>query len=264
MKWILAILVLANVAFFALDRALPNALPPSLPLHEVNADKVHIVTGNAGFASQPAATPTPAADTASSASTATPVPTPTATPVATPAPTPTPTPVKATPAPTSTPVPQTQASTAPQACLRWTGLTGDQADTARSRLKTLKIAASEQNLGANAKVWVYIPPQPDLDAAKRKAEQLAELEIDDYFVVNNGSKWQNAISLGVYSTHEAGERRLADLRAKGVKSAVLRDKDDTLRHTSFVFKSVTDAQRDALQKASATLKGTVLEPTPCT
>jgi hypothetical protein len=44
---------------------------------------------------------------------------------------------------------------------------------------------------------------------------------------------------------------------------VLRDKDDTLRHTSFIFKAVTDAQRDALQKASAALKGTVLEPTPC-
>ncbi|GGP27688.1 hypothetical protein [Silvimonas amylolytica] len=257
MKWILAILVLINVAFFALDRVFPNALPPGLPLHEINADKVHIVTGNAGFASQPAATPAPAVDNASAANASTPTLAPT--PLPTPTPTPAPTPVKSSPPPT----PAVQASNTPQACLRWTGLTGDQADTARARLKTMKIAASEQSLGANAKVWVYIPPQPDLDAAKHKAEQLAELEIDDYFVVNNGSKWQNAISLGVYSTHEAGERRLADLRAKGVKSAVLRDKDDTLRHSSFVFKSVTDAQRDALQKASATLKGTVLEPTPC-
>ncbi|MBB5193009.1 hypothetical protein HNQ50_003763 [Silvimonas terrae] len=251
MKWILAILLVANIVFFALDKFFPNALPTILPLHEVNADKVHIVTGNAGFASQPAAS---TAATASETSSATPAPSP--------EPTAAPTPVKTAATPTPAPVAQVTTS-GPQVCLRWTGLTGDQADTARTRLKALKIVANEQNLGANAKVWVYIPPQPDLDAAKRKAEQLAELQIDDYFVVNNGSKWQNAISLGVYSTHEAGERRLADLRAKGVKSAVVRDKDDALRHTSFIVKGITDTQRDALQKASATLKGTVLEPTPC-
>lgn len=253
MKWILALLVVANLAFFALNKVQPNVPPAGTALQEINADKVHIVTGNVAYASQPA---TQAASTAvaSSPAVAAAV-TPTATPAATP------TPVAATPVPTPQPVAQN--TKAPQACWRWTGLTGDQADIARARIKALKLVASEQNLGANARVWVYIPPQPDLESARRKAEQLAQLQIDDYFVVNNGSKWQNAISLGVYSTHDAGARRLDELRAKGVKSAILRDKDDTLRHTSFVLKSVTDSQRDTLDKAAAQLKGTVLEPASC-
>ncbi|WP_283150809.1 hypothetical protein [Silvimonas soli] len=253
MKWILAVLLVANVAFLALNKTLPSALPAGTASHEINADKVHIVTGNVAYASQ----------AASAAAASAPAEVAAATPMPTAVPTATPTPVAADATPTPTLKPLAQNSDTPQACLRWTGLTGDQADIARARIKALKLVATEQNLGSNAKVWVYIPPQPDLESAKRKAEQLAQLQIDDYFVVNNGSKWQNAISLGVYSTHDAGARRLDELRAKGVKSAVLRDKDDSLRHSSFVLKSVTDSQRDTLNKAAAQLKGTVLEPASC-
>lgn len=147
-------------------------------------------------------------------------------------------------------------------CLRWSGISAEQIDGARKVVKDLGVEVKESG-GGDAKVWVYIPPQPDQDTAKSKAKQLAELGVDDYFVVNNGGKWQNAISLGVYSSKEAADRRLEELRNKGVRSAVVRDKDDTLKPFSFHLNKVSAAQREQLEKAGGQMRGTAVLPTKC-
>ena len=233
MKWLIAVLIAANVALFGFNLLQPPKAPASTPVQEVNASQVQVVTGE--LASRAAASAPVVAE--ASAPAAIPIP---------------------QNAPTPTPV-----QVATRSCLRWTGLTGDQAGIARARLQILKVLSTEQNNGQNSKVWVYIPPLPDLATARQRADQLAGMQVDDYFVVNNGGKWQNAISLGIYSTHEAGERRIEELKAKGVHSMVLRDKDDTLRHSSFALNALNDAQRTAIEKTASQLKGSVLEKMNC-
>lgn len=148
-------------------------------------------------------------------------------------------------------------------CLRWSGFSIEQAAIGRERIKALGLTATEQGSSDKARVWVYIPPLDTLEQARKKAQQLADLGIDDYFVVNDGSKWRNAVSLGIFSSKEAGERRLADLRAKGVKSAVVRDKDDNLKLVSFLFKNISEENRQKLDKAGSGLRGVELREAAC-
>jgi hypothetical protein len=66
--------------------------------------------------------------------------------------------------------------------------------------------------------WVFIPPQPDRNAAVKKASELRALGVTEFFIVNDGPQ-QFALSLGVFSREEAAKTHLEKLRDKGVKSA---------------------------------------------
>lgn len=81
--------------------------------------------------------------------------------------------------------------------------------------------------------WVFIPPLPNKAESERKAGQLRTLGIGDYFIVNDGAQ-RFAISLGIFSAESRAEERLAELKAKGVRSARVgerpgRDSNFTLR-----------------------------------
>ena len=67
--------------------------------------------------------------------------------------------------------------------------------------------------------WVSIPPQSNKAAAEKKAAELKELGITDFFVVNDPGPSFNAISLGLFHTEDSANERLAQLTRKGVKSA---------------------------------------------
>jgi hypothetical protein len=238
MKIIFTLLIIANllvIAWFKLDAA---PLKIELQSREHNASAVKVVTGQLG--SSPVPTEAPVA-TASSESTPTP---------------------QATAANSPTPSPSVAPKLAGH-CIRWTGITGEQIDSAREKLRALGISASESSSGESTKVWVYMPPLESMEVAKVKAAQLAEMGVSDYFIVNNGGRWQNAISLGIFSTREAGERHLAQLQAKGVRSAVVRDRDDTLKQASFSAKNISDPQMEKLTKLSQQFKGSVLRDLAC-
>ncbi|KAF0812016.1 hypothetical protein IGB42_03558 [Andreprevotia sp. IGB-42] len=261
MKWLFCILVIANLLFFGYTRLVPQTPPPRVAPKEINASQVNVVNGaNTSEASaampEHAASPAPTVPPTSTeaAPEATPQPTTPARPTAAP---------KPSPAPSPSPAPVTQAQAAGNLCLRWTGITGDQASLARDKLRQLGLTGQENTAAQNAKFWVYVPPLADIETAKKKAQQFSELGVDDYFVVNNGSKWQNAISLGIFSTQEAGERRLEELRNKGVKSAIVRERDDGVRHTSFLIRKASEEQQAKLIKVGELLRGSQVEKVAC-
>lgn len=229
MKRLFFILLFINLAVLGLILLDRNTPSNNLQAREINASAIKTVTGQlAKLAKAPEASGVAASSPASAPATA-----------------------------------ASSIASAPQAaCLRLTGISPELAAQARSKLKTLKLDAKESG-GSDSRVWVYIPPLESQEVARKKTQQLAELGIEDFFVINNGSKWQNAISLGVYSSREAGEKHLAALKAKGVKSAQLRDKDDTPKPLTFSFKALSPENREQLQKISAQLKGAALQETTC-
>lgn len=237
MKWLFFVFLLANVLVLALIQFGGTAASVDPRGREINASQVQVVTGQ--LASK-------VKDT--SASQALPV-------------------LASRPAsavvaqPVSPVVDKAQAPRT--VCLRWSGITLEQAPQARKHLKTLGLSATESGGAENAKFWVYIPPLSNPLEARKKAQQIAEMGIDDYFVVNDGKKWQNAISLGVFSTRESGERRLAELKQKGIRSAVLRDKDDTLKPVTFQLRNVSAESRKKLEKAGHQLRGAELKEISC-
>lgn len=228
MKKLFFILVILNLAFWGLVRLYETQDSIDWQAREMHADSMKVVTGR--LQPTPVATPSPSLVLESVAE---------------------PTPVA------SAPDAQAQAPSA-QSCHQLVGVTPDLLAIARSRIKQAKLTAQERTVG-ETRFWVYIPPLASVEAARKKAEELAGLGVDDFYPINNGSKWQNAVSLGVYSTREAGEKRLAALKASGVRSAQLRDKDDTPRPSTFTFESLSAPDLEALEKISKQLRGAHLQ-----
>ncbi|WP_296558544.1 hypothetical protein [Pigmentiphaga sp.] len=66
---------------------------------------------------------------------------------------------------------------------------------------------------------VIIPPLPSASAAQAAAAQLGKNGVRDYFVIQEGSPLQHAISLGVFSTEAAAKKQAAVLLGQGVRNA---------------------------------------------
>ncbi|MDW5417776.1 SPOR domain-containing protein [Iodobacter sp. CM08] len=234
MKWLCALLLAANLILWGYNSL--QTKPVSTRANaQINADKVKLVASLPVIVvNRPSPTPLPEVITPISAPTATP---------------------NSIPTPSPTPIPKTTV------CMRWSGTGQEQSDTMRQRLKSLGLASSEANI--SGKVWVYIPPQTDLELANRKAQQLSSQGVQDYYVINNGGRWQNAISLGVFSSREGAERRLNELKNQGVKSAVVRERDDSPSHTVFTLRKISPEQQQKLEKLNSQLKGAQLQTSNC-
>lgn len=242
MKWLFFIFLLVNALVLALIQLGGSPAPVDPGGREINASQVSIVTGQLAGKSKDARASSPASASVASAVVV---------------------PVGPASAPAPVPVAESKPVAAPSVCLLWRGVTLDRAPLARKQLKSLGLNATESGGAENAKFWVYVPPLDTPANARKKAQQIAEMGIEDYFVVNDGKKWQNAISLGVFSSREAGERRLAEVKALGVRSAVLRDKEDTLKPVTFQLRNVVVDKRKKLEKASNQIRGSDLKEVPC-
>lgn len=84
---------------------------------------------------------------------------------------------------------------------------------------------SERSMNAGSgSYWVFIPPLPGRQDADRKASELRKLRVPEFFIVQDGPS-RFAISLGIFSSRQAAADRLEELRAKGVKSARIGERD---------------------------------------
>jgi len=111
----------------------------------------------------------------------------------------------------------------PTICLAWEHLAVTDADKL-SALLTAKFGEFKTTRrvvgGESNGWWVFIPPQAGKAEADKKAGELRQLEVTDYFIVQEGPN-RFAISLGVFSSEKGGQERLAELKEKGVRSARL-------------------------------------------
>lgn len=231
-KKVFWVLVVANAALFAylkwggaLTQA-GNGLQPAL-----HADKIKLL----GFAPAPVVQP------------ASPV-APASAPVAAPGATPgtMPTVVPASPAkPASSPAqtaPATKPATKPapqiaDACLEWGEFSGTDLTRAKADLAGLKLGAalSQREVEHSIGYWVYIPPLKNRAAVNATVKRLKKRGIKDFFVVQEKGRWLHAISLNVFKTKEKAEKYRAHLRAKGIKDAVIGERQTRLKFTVFTF-----------------------------
>ena len=67
--------------------------------------------------------------------------------------------------------------------------------------------------------WVYLPPYPSREKAVEAVDRLEALGFDDYFIVGD-AKYNNAISLGLFSRKKGSKQRVADLKEMGFEAKV--------------------------------------------
>jgi hypothetical protein len=112
----------------------------------------------------------------------------------------------------------------PDTCLRWEHLDVANADRLELFVKEnfANLSSRRQLIaGEGSSWWVFIPPLPGKAEAEKKAAELRQLGIGDYFIIQDNSSNRFAISLGVFSSEKGGNERLAEVKAKGVRSAKL-------------------------------------------
>lgn len=273
MKWMVGILLLANLALFGWMRwgsALTGEPGAAVAQAALNADKVQILeylpASAAASASSvapvvslplvPAPAPAPTTAPAQPVPLAAPAAKAPAPAVSVPATQPAPPPTPAGSAPVAVVQPEPVKVVRPvkvESCAEWGEFSGNDLNRAQEALATLKLGndLSQRTVELDHGFWVHIPPLKKRADAEKKVQQLKERGVKDYFVVREKGKWQNAISLGVFKSEEAAKKHLDELRSKGVRSARIGQRQSKLRYTVFMVKALdtgTEDKLNALQK----------------
>lgn len=188
MRALFLLLVFANVAFFAWTRYLspPEVVFDPAPMaRQIEPEKLKVVAESDLPPPTPRAKPEP--------------------------PAPPPLPQAAAPAP------------ALARCIEWGSFTLADAKTAEKALEPLALGARlvQRRTEELASWWVYIPSQKSRPGALKKAAELKALDIADFFIVQEEGPQRWALSLGLFKTEEAAQAHLASLRTRGVRTAVV-------------------------------------------
>jgi len=81
----------------------------------------------------------------------------------------------------------------------------------------MKVRTEEKRV--RERYWVYLEPQDEAEA-KAQLEELKKKGLNDYYMISKGEK-KNAISLGLFSSQDAVNRRLVELERKGYNPVVV-------------------------------------------
>lgn len=164
------------------------------------------------------------------------------------------------------PIPETAISPAKAitqtVCLEWGPLAINRVQDAQIRLNRLKLGNRLAAIDATTPggpYWVYYPALKTKQDADNKLTELLTKGVKDISVIRDG-KWQNAISMGLYSKEAIANARVESLKKQGVAAQVeARGKAARI----FALNNLTPDEQDKLKKIQADFGGPALRKTTC-
>jgi len=93
---------------------------------------------------------------------------------------------------------------------------------------------------------VFIPPQGSKEGADRKAGELKQLGVTNYFIMGEGSPQRWGISLGVFKSETSAQSHLASLQKQGVHSARVAPRYSSSKQLAYQFRNLDAATRARL------------------
>lgn len=112
----------------------------------------------------------------------------------------------------------------------------------------LKNRLTQRKLQEVERYIVYIPPLADKASADRKAAELRQLGIDDFYLFGDNSDMRLGISLGMFKTAEAANLHLANLATKGVRSAIVAGRGLPGNRVAFQLRGLSPAEQASVTK----------------
>jgi hypothetical protein len=114
-------------------------------------------------------------------------------------------------------------------CIEWGSFIDSDLARAEHLLAPLQLTDRTKKRSREVLVgyWVNIPPLKNKSEAEKKAKELDKFGVTDYFIIQDNSDSNNAISLGVFKTEEAATNYLNQLKGKGVRSARIGTRNQT-------------------------------------
>ena len=98
---------------------------------------------------------------------------------------------------------------------------------------------------------VFIPPQGSKENADRKAGELKQLGVTNYFIMGEGSAQRWGISLGVFKSETSAQTHLASLNKQGVHSARVAPRYSSSKQLAYQFRDLDAATRARLAAITA-------------
>ncbi|MBV8658579.1 MAG: SPOR domain-containing protein [Burkholderiales bacterium] len=152
-------------------------------------------------------------------------------------------------------------------CYLWHGVLPDDMPNVRKKIAALGLGGdvkvqTPENEG-KVRYWVYIPPRANAADAQKKADELKGLGVSDFFVVNDSSRWQYAVSLGLFASRDAAERRLAAVKDLGVRSAQMHERNDGIVGATLALKHMPKSAKGALTTAANGFRGSSVTEESC-
>ena len=169
------------------------------------------------------------------------------------------------PIPMHLPTPATQAKTVSKQCLEWGKFSGMELNRANAALDKLNLSEDliqHQTNAANS-YWVHVPPLKNRDTANKKVVQFKKAGVRDIYVVQDPGRWQYAISLGLFKTEGAAHNYHAELKRKGVESAVVGELANNIKITTFILKNLDKASAAQVRKLHKDFFGSELNTIAC-
>jgi hypothetical protein len=162
------------------------------------------------------------------------------------------------------PAPAAVAATPLGACIEWGSFTIADASRAEQALEPLGLGArlAQRRTEEHAGWWVFIPPQANRQSALRKAAELKQFGVEEYFIVQEEGPLRWALSLGVFRTEESAQARLAALRGQGVRSARVGARDTTVPKVWLQVKGVDAPLQARLKEIARQVEGSELRDCP--
>jgi pyruvate/2-oxoglutarate dehydrogenase complex dihydrolipoamide acyltransferase (E2) component len=224
-------LLFLNAALFAYAQGLLGTSKstehePARLKRQFNTAKMTLLTPEQAEAAAKAATPPAVADAASAAASA-------------PA-----TPVAAAPAAAPAPAPAF-------ACTEIGPLDATDARRFEARLAALDLGDRQSRQTVQSQdvtSWlVHIPSQGSKEAADKKAAELRNLGVDNFYIMQGDSPLKYAISLGVFKTESGAQALLAQLGKQGVHTARIAPRGPQTVHYIYRVRGLDAATRKRIE-----------------
>lgn len=151
------------------------------------------------------------------------------------------------------------------ACAEWGPLSEADRLRATKLLEPLSLGRtmSTRRVDISAEHWVYIPPKQSRASADRAMADLKKLDVTDSVIVLEEGPWNWAISLGVFRNKEGADARLAEVKARGVKTATYGQRAQTVAMTALVLREPTQTMLIKLDELRAQVAGSAVTTGTC-
>jgi len=137
------------------------------------------------------------------------------------------------------------------ACTEVGPLTTTDARRFEARLAALNLGDRQSREAVQAQdvtSWlVHIPSQGSKEAADRKAAELRDLGVTNFFIMQGDSALKYAISLGVFKTESGAEALLAQLGKQGVHTARIAPRGPQTTHYVYRVRGLDAATRKRIE-----------------
>jgi hypothetical protein len=147
------------------------------------------------------------------------------------------------------------------ACMELGGFNAAEAGKVEQALGPLALGPrlSQRRVDDVAGFWVFLPPQANRQGANRKVAELKKLGVGEFFVVQDDPELRYAISLGVFKSRDAARSRLAELRAKGVRTARIGARETQVPKVFFTVREVPEPVAAKLNEVRQAFPGAELK-----